>query len=146
MPAGLDADTVGPVDVAVILFEKNQFNGDVAPALADLNDSGTVRIIDLAFVRKDEDESVSYAEVIDDQVAETFERLHGGQFDLLSDEDLNDIGGGLEAGSSALVVVWENTWAGRLAAAVRASHGQLISQDRIPREIVLRAIAALDEQ
>ena len=58
MPAGLDVDTIGPVDVAVILFEGNKFNGDVAPALSDLNDSGTVRIIDLAFVRKD-DESPS---------------------------------------------------------------------------------------
>jgi len=146
MPAGLDADTIGPVDVAVILFEGNKFNGDVAPALSDLNDSGTVRIIDLAFVRKDDDESISYAEVADAQVADAFERLNDTQFDLLSDEDLNEIGAGLKAGSSALVIVWENSWAGRLAAAIRASHGQLISQERIPRETVLRAIAALDEE
>lgn len=146
MPAGLDVDTIGPVDVAVILFEGNKFNGDVAPALSDLSDSGTVRIIDLAFVRKDDDESISYAEVADAQVADAFERLNDTQFDLLSDEDLNEIGAGLKAGSSALVIVWENSWAGRLAAAIRASHGQLISQDRIPRETVLRAIAALDEE
>ena len=146
MPAGLDADTIGPVDVAVILFEGNKFNGDVAPALSDLNDSGTVRIIDLAFVRKDDDESISYAEVADAEVADAFERLNDTQFDLLSDEDLNEIGAGLKPGSSALVIVWENSWAGRLAAAIRASHGQLISQDRIPRETVLRAIAALDEE
>ena len=146
MPAGLDVDTIGPVDVAVILFEGNKFNGDVAPALSDLSDSGTVRIIDLAFVRKDDDESISYAEVADAQVADAFERLNDTQFDLLSDEDLNEIGAGLKAGSSALVIVWENSWARRLAAAIRASHGQLISQDRIPRETVLRAIAALDEE
>ena len=111
MPADLDPDTIGPVDVAVILFEGNEFNGDVAPALSDLNDSGTVRIIDLVFVRKDDDESVSYAEVADAEVAEAFERLHDAQFDLLSDEDLKGIAGGLKAGSSALVIVWENTWA-----------------------------------
>ena len=146
MPAGLDVDTIGPVDVAVILFEGDKFNGDVAPAISDLSDSGTVRIIDLAFVRKDDDESISYAEVADAQVADAFERLNDTQFDLLSDEDLNEIGAGLKAGSSALVIVWENSWAGRLAAAIRASHGQLISQDRIPRETVLRAIAALDEE
>lgn len=73
MPAGLDVDTIGPVDVAVILFEANKFNGDVAPALSDLTDSGTVRIIDLAFVRKDDDKSISYAEVADAQVASTSE-------------------------------------------------------------------------
>ena len=146
MPADLDPDSIGPVDVAVILFEGNEFNGDVAPALLDLNESGTVRIIDLAFVRKDDDGSVSYAEAADAEVADAFERLHDAHFDLLSDEDLNEIAAGLKAGSSALVIVWENSWAGRLAAAIRASHGQLISQDRIPREIVLQAIAALDEE
>ncbi|MGH3234451.1 MAG: DUF6325 family protein [Streptosporangiaceae bacterium] len=146
MPADLDTDSIGPVDVAVILFEGNEFNGDVAPALTDLNDSGTVRIIDLAFVRKDDDESVSYAEVADAQVADAFERLNDEHFDLLSEEDLNEIAAGLEAGSSALVIVWENSWAGRLAAAIRASRGQLIAQERIPRETVLEAIAALDEE
>ena len=46
----------------------------------------------------------------------------------------------------ALVVVWENSWAARLAAAIRSSHGTLIEQERIPHETVLRAIAALDEE
>jgi len=145
MPAALDADSVGPVDVAVILFEGNKFSGDVAPALAELNDSGTVRIIDFAFVRKETDGSASVVEAGDSEVAEAFD-FHGTQFDLLSEEDLIGIADRLEADSSALVIVWENRWAARLAAAVRASHGRLISQDRIPREDVLRAIAALDEE
>jgi Family of unknown function (DUF6325) len=145
MPAALDADSVGPVDVAVILFEGNKFSGDVAPALAELNDSGTVRIIDFAFVRKEIDGSASVVEAGDAEVAEQFD-FHATQFDLLSEEDLIRIANGLEINSSALVIVWENRWAARLAAAVRASHGQLISQDRIPRETVLRAIAALDEE
>jgi Family of unknown function (DUF6325) len=145
MPAALDADSVGPVDVAVILFEGNKFSGDVAPALAELNDNGTVRIIDFAFVRKETDGSASVVEAGDAEVAELFD-FHATQFDLLSEEDLIGIADGLEADSSALVIVWENSWAARLAAAVRASNGRLISQDRIPRESVLRAIAALDEE
>ncbi len=52
MPAGLTPDSIGPVDVAVILFEGNRFNGQVAPAIAELQDSGVVRIIDLAFIRR----------------------------------------------------------------------------------------------
>ena len=143
MPAALDADSVGPVDVAVILFDGNKFSGDVAPALAELNDSGTVRIIDFAFVRKETDGSASVVEAGDAEVADLFD-FHATQFDLLSEEDLTGIADGLKADSSALVIVWENRWAARLGAAVRASHGRLISQDRIPREDVLRAIAALD--
>ena len=145
MPATLNTDSVGPVDVAMILFEGNKFSGDVAPALAELNDNGTVRIIDFAFVRKDADGSASVVEAGDAEVAELFD-FHATRFDLLSDEDLAGFADELEADSSALVIVWENSWASRLAAAVRASHGRLVSQERIPRETVLRAIAALDEE
>jgi len=146
MPATLRADSIGPVDVAVILFDGNKFNGDVAPALADLNDSGTVRIIDLALVRKGADGTATVIEANDADVADTFEGVSETQFDLLSEEDLAEVADGLEADSSALVVVWENTWAARFAAAVRGSRGRVITQERIPRETVLRAIAALDEE
>lgn len=145
MTAALRADSIGPVDVAVIAFEGNEFNGDVAPALAELHDSGTVRVIDLAFVRKEDDGSTSFVEVEDADVADAFARVNGEPFDLLSDEDLTEIASGLQAGSSAMVVVWENSWAARLAAAVRNSNGYLIAQERIPRENVVRAITALDE-
>ncbi len=145
MPATLDADSLGPVDIAVILFEGNKFNGDVAPALADLNDSGTVRIIDYAFVRKETDGSALVVEAGDEEVTELSD-FHATQYDLLSEADLTAIADGLDENSSALVIVWENTWAARLAAAIRGSHGQLISQDRIPRENVLAALAALDEE
>lgn len=146
MPATLRADSIGPVDVAVILFDGNKFNGDVAPALADLNDSGTVRIIDLALVRKGADGTATVIEANDADVADTFEGVSETQFDLLSEEDLAEVADGLEADSSALVVVWENTWAARFAAAVRGSRGRVITQERIPRQTVLRAIAALDEE
>jgi len=146
MPVALQAGSVGPVDVAVIGFEGNQFNGDVAPALSELNRSGTVRIIDLALVRKDADGTTSVIEAGDDEVADALDSVYENQFDLLSEDDLAKIAGGLQPSSSALVVVWENSWAARLAAAVRDSRGRVITQERIPRETVLRAIAALDEE
>lgn len=146
MTVTLNPDQIGPVDVAVIAFEGNQFNGDVAPALQELNQSGVVRIVDLAFVRKEEDGTVSSVEVEDAELADVFSTVYGDQFDLLSDDDLAIIGHQLDPNSSALVVVWENSWQARLAAAIRNSHGTLIEQERIPRETVLRAIAALDEE
>ena len=145
MPVGLRAESIGPVDVAVIAFDGNQFNGDVAPALAELHDSGTVRVIDLAFVRKEADGTTSFIEVGDADVAAAFERVNNTQFDLLSDEDLTDIAEGLEPSSSAMVIVWENSWAARFATAVRGSNGSVLAWERIPRDSVLRAIAALDE-
>jgi hypothetical protein len=145
MTATLNADAIGPVDVALIRFAGNEFNGDVAPALAELHDSGIVRIIDLAFVRKELDGTASFVELEDADVSDAFKGVYADQFDLLNDEDLTAMADALEAGASALVVVWENSWAARLASAVRGSHGTLVAQERIPRENVLRAIAALDE-
>jgi len=145
MPVGLDTDSIGPVDVAVIVFDGSQFNGDVAPALAELNENGTVRIVDLAFVRKELDGAITVIEVGDTELGGAFEAFGRTQFDLLSDEDLAEISEGFEPGTSALIIVWENTWAARFAAAVRDSKGEVVLLERIPRESVMRAVAALDE-
>lgn len=145
MPVGLQPDSIGPVDVAVIAFDGNQFNGDIAPALVDLHENGIVRVIDISFVRKETDGTTSVVEVGDADLLDAFKRVNDTQFDLLSDEDLEEIAEGFEPGSSAMVIVWENSWAARFAAAVRASKGEVVTLVRIPRENVLRAIAALDE-
>lgn len=139
----VDPDSIGPVDVAQFVFEGNQFNGDVAPALAQLHDSGTVRIIDLAFVIKDADGKTASIEVEDADVADSFAAVTGNQLDLLSDSDLEFMAETLEPNTSALVVVWENAWATRFLAAVRGSGGRLSAMERIPRDAVLNAIAAL---
>ena len=141
----LQADRIGPVDVAVIAFDGNDFSGEIAPALADLQASGTVNVIDLAFVRKDADGSTAIVEVADDAVASAFDQIADSQFDLLSEADLSDLASGLEPASSAMVVVWENSWAARFASAVRQSHGRVAMLERIPHENVERAITALEE-
>jgi hypothetical protein len=146
MPGTLQAETVGPVDVAVIVFEGGRFSGDVAPSILELADSGVVRIIDVSFVQKGEDGTVAAVEAADSDVADAFERITGTQFDLLSDADIDEVGRELTPGSAAMVVVWENVWAARFARAVRDSHGEVAGLERIPRETVLAAIAALDEE
>ncbi len=141
----LQADRIGPVDVAVIAFDGSDLSGDIAPALLDLQASGTVNVIDLAFVRKDADGSTAIVEVADDTVAAAFDQIADSQFDLLSEADLTDLARGLEPESAAMVVVWENSWAARFASAVRQSHGRVAMLERIPHENVERAITALEE-
>ncbi|WP_103759592.1 DUF6325 family protein [Streptomyces sp. SM10] len=144
MPSGLNADTVGLVDVSVVAFEGNHFNGEIVPALRELQQDRTVRILDLAFVSKAEDGSVTVVELTDPAVAETLQQVTDEQFDLLSDEDLRTVSESLTPNCSALVMAWENTWARRLATAVRDSKGEVVMLERIPRETVIEAIAALD--
>lgn len=145
MSGTLQSEKIGPVDVAVIAFEGHEFDTSVAPALTDLHASGTVQVIDLAFVRKDADGTTSIVELADDSVAEAFDQITDSQFDLLSEADLTDIANGLEPASAALVIVWENSWAARFASAVAEHHGRVAMLERIPRENVERAITALEE-
>jgi uncharacterized membrane protein len=134
----------GPVELAVIEFPGSQFNGEIVPALAELVDDGIVRIIDLVLVTKELDGSITSIEInelsAEDQAA--FERLDGEVNGLLSDEDLAAAGESLSDGSSAMLIVWENTWARRLVGAIRGSGGQLVAHDRLDADTVQ---AALDD-
>ena len=133
---------IGPVEYLVVAFPGNQFNGEVAPALRDLIDSNTIRVLDLAFVMKDVDGNVVGAELEDagSEVMQAFNALAIERGGLLNDDDLVDIGEALDANSSAAILVWEDLWAKRFADAVADSGGVLVDIQRIPRDVVQAAI------
>jgi len=145
MSETLQSEKIGPVDVAVIAFEGDDINGAVAPALTDLQANGTVQVIDLAFVRKDDNGTISIIELVDERVDHAFDRVMEAQFDLLSEADLTDIASGLEPSTAAMVIVWENSWAARFASAIAECQGRVAMLERIPRENVQRALAALND-
>jgi len=133
---------IGPVEYLVVAFPGNKFNGEVAPALRDLIDSNTIRVLDLAFVMKDVDGNVVGAELEDagSDVMQAFNALTIERGGLLNDDDLVDIGEALDANSSAAILVWEDLWAKRFADAVADSGGVLVDIQRIPRDVVQAAI------
>ena len=133
---------IGPVEYLVVAFPGNKFNGEVAPALRDLIDSNTIRVLDLAFVMKDVDGNVVGAELEDagSDVMQAFNALTIERGGLLNDGDLVDIGEALDANSSAAILVWEDLWAKRFADAVADSGGVLVDIQRIPRDVVQAAI------
>jgi dihydroorotase-like cyclic amidohydrolase len=134
---------MGPIDYILVEWPGRQPNGEAAPHLVDLVDRGLIRILDLAFVTKGEDGAVAGIELADlgDGAAE-FEVFEGASSGLLSDDDLGEAAAALEPGTSAAILVYENTWAAPFAAAVRRSGGQLVASGRIP---VNAFLAALDE-
>jgi Family of unknown function (DUF6325) len=132
---------VGPVDYMVVAFPGNDFTGEIAPALADLVDSGTIRIIDLAFVAKSADGDVLALELTElaPDVQAAFEKLGVEIGGLFNEDDLADAGDALEPNSSAALLVWENVWARTAAQAIRDAGGQLLAFERIPHDIVQAA-------
>ena len=61
---------------------------------------------------------------------------------LLSEEDVTSLAAAIQPGSSAGLVVWENTWGAPFASAVRRSSGQLVASGRIPTQALLAPIEA----
>src|SRR4051812_15426419 len=130
-----------PVEYMIVAFPGNRFRGEIAPALKELVDSGTIKIIDLTFVGKDEDGSVVTFEVadLDPDVQEALESLGAEVSGLFNEEDLMAAAEELEPNTSAALLVWEDLWAGRLAQALRDAGGELLDLGRVPHEVVQAA-------
>ena len=141
-----ELDEMGPIDYVVLEWPGRQPNGEAAPHLIDLVDRGLIRIIDLAFVSKDEDGSVAGLELneLGEQV-EQFAAFAGASSGLLGDDDLNEAANALEPGTSAAVLVYENRWAAPLAAALRRSGGELVASGRIPIQDLEAALDAAEQ-
>lgn len=135
--------SIGPVEYILIGFPGNKFTGEIAPALGRLIGNGTVRIIDLVFVTKDDYGNVTSFEF--DQLEELapFAALQGEAGGLLSPKDIDYAAAALEPNSSAALIIWEDTWAIELADAVRKADGVVIEGARVPRDIVEEAMAEL---
>ena len=134
-------DEIGPVDYAVIAFPGNQFKGDIAPALADLVEAGTIRLIDVAFISKDKNGDVSAFELSElaPDVQEALDKLNIEVEGLFNDEELLAAGEELEPDSSAALLVWENVWARKVAQAMRDAGGVLVAFERVPHDVVQAA-------
>jgi hypothetical protein len=138
-----ELDEMGPVDYVLVEWSGKQPTGEALPHLVDLVEGGIIRILDMAFITKDEDGMVAGVEIADlgDRIEEV-SIFEGASSGILSEEDTREAAQALEPGTSAALLVYENTWAAPFAAAVRRSGGQLVAGGRIPVDAI---IAALDE-
>jgi hypothetical protein len=132
----------GPAELIVIKFPGNQFRGEILPALADLVETRTIRLIDMLVVIKDTDGSVTYLEgkeaFPDGPFVGTI-----GDADLLGADDVDQIAAELEPNSSAGMLLFEHLWAATFTQAIRDAGGQLIMNERIPAAVVEEVERAL---
>ncbi|MFJ9949666.1 DUF6325 family protein [Kitasatospora sp. NPDC091207] len=141
-----ELNETGPIDYIVVEFPGSRMTGEGLPLLVDLVDRGIIRILDLVFVRKETDGSVTGIELADltgdgQLDLAVFEGVSSG---LLDEDDLAQAGAVLEAGSSAGILVYENAWAGPFAAALRRSGARLVADGRIPVQAVLASLEAAE--
>jgi hypothetical protein len=143
-----DLDQMGPVDYIVVAFPTARMTGEAFPLLVDLVDRGIIRILDLVFLRKDEDGVVTTLTQVDLDRMKVLEAalFEGAASGLLGPDDVAEAAEALEPGTAAGVLVYENTWATPFATALRRSGGQLVASGHIPVQALVEALDALEAE
>ena len=137
-------DELGPVDYLVVEFPAgaSNFTGEMAAELLALVDSGTIRVIDVLILTKDEDGAVDATELADIERLGELQAIEAQLAELLAADDVEHLAAAMEPGSTAGVLIWENLWAATFASAARRSGGQLIANGRIPIQAIIASIEA----
>lgn len=129
---------LGPVDVYIVGFPGNKFTGRIVPAIMDLVQAGTIRVLDVLFVMKDADGVVTSLAIedLDPDLGPAFVELEVSDHGVLNEEDAEEISEDLAPNSSALLIAYENTWMEPLVSAFAAADAIVIDQVRIPADVV----------
>jgi hypothetical protein len=140
-------DDFGPVDYLVVEFppETAHFSGEMAKELASLVESELIQILDLVLLRKNEDGSVEALEIEDLDEVDELRKAETQIAEILAAEDVANLAQAMEPGTTAGVLVWENTWAAPFASAARRAGGQLIATGRIPIQAIAASLADENE-
>ena len=137
-------EELGPIDYIVVEFPAGakNFTGEMAKELRSLVDAGTIRVLDLIVLEKDENGEVEGYEIEDLGDLGELATLETSLAEILALEDVEHLAAAMEPGSTAGVLVWENSWAAPFAVAARKSGGQLIATGRIPTQALIAAFEA----
>jgi hypothetical protein len=143
-----DLDHMGPIDFIVVAFPTDRMTGEAFPLLVDLVDRGIIRILDLVFLRKDENGTVTTLTQVDLDRMKVLEAalFDGAASGLLGPDDVAEAATALEPGTAAGVLVYENSWATPFAAALRRSGGQLVAAGHVPVQALVAALDAIDAE
>jgi Family of unknown function (DUF6325) len=134
---------VGPVDVYIIGFPGNKFSGRIAPAIMELVENRTIRVLDLLFLKKDADGVVTRLAAADiDEDGAAYLSIKVTQPGALGAEDAEEVSDDLPANSSALLIAFENLWTATIVEALREADAVMIDSIRIPVDVVEAVLEA----
>jgi len=141
-----DTTSMGPVDYLVVEYPDGRPTGEALARLVDLVDQGIVRVLDLVFLRKDTDGTISGVEIADLDGDGTLDLriMEGASSGLVGMDDVGDAGSVIAPGSAAAVLIYENLWAIPFATALRRAGAELVASGRVPAQDLLAALDAAE--
>jgi hypothetical protein len=140
-------EELGPIDIVVIAYPADApMTGEAVPIVLDLVDRGIIRVLDAMFVIKEQDGTFSgfAATDLESHNVGDFKEFEGASSGLLGDDDVATAADGIEPGTAAVLIVYENRWAAPFAAAVRRNGGRLVDFQRIPVQELIASLEAAD--
>jgi len=139
-----DEEALGPISYLIVQFPGNKMTGEGFPILVDLVDRGLIRILDLVFVTRNDDGSISSIELSDLDGDGTMDLavFEGASSGMLDDSDLADAADVIDKGSSAGILIFENRWATDFVQALRRSDAQLVAAGYIPQDALIASLDA----
>jgi hypothetical protein len=137
--------SLGPIEVLGIKFPGNQFKGEIIPAIGRLVENNIIRVIDIVLIHKNKGDDVRIIEMndLDDADYQTFDPIVADVTGILSQGDIHELSKLLEDNSSAGFMAFEHTWAIEFREAVLRAKGELLFSERIPADVVEKALAAV---
>jgi hypothetical protein len=133
---------LGPIDYLIVEWTGQQPNGEALPHLVELVDRGLVRILDLAFIAKDQDGTVAALDV--NELGADFAVFSGAASNLIDAGDIDEAAVAIEPGTSAAILIWENLWAAPLAGALRANGAQVVARGSVPLDALIETLEAAE--
>ena len=135
----------GPVDVVVLAFGQARFDGSALAELKRQAAAGTIRVLDLIILLKDENEECWRIKVSDlpPEQAAAVAFIEAETIGLFDDDDAATLCEGMVPGSAVAGLAIEHTWAVGLANAINAEGGEMALNFRVPAPIVDEAFASL---
>ena len=132
---------MGPVDYLIVRFPGNKFTGRIAPELGDLEKKGIIRVIDIAFILKDENGNLAILEAKDlgGEAGAAYRELGKHTNEWFSQGDIEVFAESLPKNSSGALLLFENLWAIRFKEALLEADAELVDMGRIPPETIQKA-------
>jgi hypothetical protein len=129
---------LGPLEYMVIGCPGNQFMREVVPQLNAIQEKGQIQVVDLLFIRKAADGTVTALEVSDlnDDERAAFGPMQESLLGLITPEDILTLSGLLPADTSAAIVLLEHLWLNQLEEAVDRANGIVYIGGMIPHPTV----------
>ncbi len=124
----------GPIDYIVVGFPGNKFKGEVLEALSTAVANGTIAVLDIALILKDEKGEVTEINAVDDAVVQKLMPDGVQESGLIQDDDVEEIASVLDNNCSAGLLIVEQLWAKDIKQALINANGVLLAEGRIHPE------------